>query len=108
MTSSSEPEVSCTSASGRCAFIDSITADGDGFVVTYSTVGFEPAIDDEGAQHIHFFFDTVPLEAAGLPAAGPWTVWDVDADGDNRFTSDDLNPPGIPRADAALRGRGAP
>ncbi len=99
-TTTTEPARTCESSTGRCAFIDEITADGDGFVATYSTEGFEPGIQGSDAdRHLHFFFDTVPLDQAGLPGDGPWTVWDLDPDGNKVFRSTDLTPPEIP-ADA--------
>lgn len=29
----------------------------------------------EGVTHVHFFWDTVPVSAAGVPGAGPWIVY---------------------------------
>lgn len=56
------------------ARIDSITLDGDRYVVDFETFGFEP---QAGAQHVHFFFNTVPPEKAGVgePDAGPWQLY---------------------------------
>jgi hypothetical protein len=66
-------------------------------VATYATDGFEPAIEGSDADHhLHFFFDTVPVEQAGVPGSGPWTVWDLDPDGNKVFRSSDLQPAGIP------------
>src|SRR5690606_3540431 len=69
------------------AVIDSITVEDDHFVVAYSTVGYEPKIDDAdpATHHIHFFYDTVPVTQAGLPGSGPWAVWDVDERGQKFF-----------------------
>jgi len=97
-----EPSESCDSSSGRCAFIESIETelDGDGFVSFYSTVGFEPQIEgDDSNHHLHWYYDTVPLEEAGSPGTGPWTIWDLDDDEVKRFRSSDMQPPEIP-ADA--------
>ena len=55
------------------ARINDITLSGDGFyLVDYETFGYTEALGD---MHVHFFFDTVPPEQAGLPADGPWYVW---------------------------------
>ena len=99
-TDNTEPNGTCTSSSGRCAFIDDITAEGDGFVAAYSTAGFEPLIaGDDSDHHLHFFFDTVPVDEAGVPGSGPWTIWDLDPDGNKVYRSTDVEPPGVP-ADA--------
>ncbi len=88
-TETTAPEVlppSCTTTNGRCAFIDDIRVEGDSYVVAYTTVGFEPLIDGgDESHHLHFFFDTVPLEQAGVPGTGPWVVWDLDDTGQKLF-----------------------
>jgi actin-like ATPase involved in cell morphogenesis len=89
----------CTTPSGRCVHIDSVAADGDDFVVAYSTIGFEPNVDGgPTSQHIHFFFDTLPLEEAGLPGGtGEWAVWDLDSAGDKIFRGDErFRPSAVP------------
>jgi hypothetical protein len=78
----------CTSSSGRCVFIDAISKDAGGFVVGYTTVGYEPLIQGaETDHHIHFFFDTTPLERAGGPVGTgeDWVVWDLDPNGNKVF-----------------------
>jgi serine/threonine protein kinase len=42
------------------------------YIVTYSTTGFTEQLP---GVHIHFFFDNVLPENAGLPHSGPWFVW---------------------------------
>jgi serine/threonine protein kinase len=42
------------------------------YIVTYSTTGFTEQLP---GVHIHFFFDNVSPENAGLPHSGPWFVW---------------------------------
>lgn len=42
------------------------------YLVQFETVGFEPVMP---GQHVHFFFDTVPPEQAGVPGAGPWYAY---------------------------------
>jgi hypothetical protein len=41
------------------------------YAVDYETIGF---VESEQGFHIHFFFNTVPLEHAGVPGVGPWVV----------------------------------
>ncbi|MGH9135897.1 MAG: Hsp70 family protein [Acidimicrobiales bacterium] len=66
----------CTAASGRCAFITNVALDGDTVVVRYETVGYEPHLDaGPDSKHVHFYFDTVPVTEAGIPANGPWVAW---------------------------------
>lgn len=62
------------------ARITSITLDGSRYVVAFETVDFTPTW---GAQHVHFFFDTVPPAAAGVPGSGPWQLYPASADGPN-------------------------
>ena len=42
------------------------------YEVEFETAGFAPAVP---GQHVHFFFDTVPPEQAGVPGAGPWILY---------------------------------
>ena len=42
------------------------------YVVTYETVGFTPQLP---GVHLHFFFDTVPPDQAGVPGSGPWILY---------------------------------
>lgn len=52
------------------ATIVDVTLDEEGrYVVAYETEGLPEAMTD---RHLHFFFDNVPPEEAGAPAAGPW------------------------------------
>jgi hypothetical protein len=57
---------------GLSAQISSITIDGDRYLVDFATTGFQPQLP---GQHVHFFFDTVPPEQAGVPGSGPWFVY---------------------------------
>jgi serine/threonine protein kinase len=55
------------------ARIDSITIDSSGrYVVVYETFGYTEQLP---GQHVHFFFDTVPPEQAGVPGSGPWILY---------------------------------
>lgn len=60
--------------------INSITVDDSAnYVVDYETFGYEEVLP---GMHIHFFFNTVPLEQAGSPGSGPWYLYG----GPNPFT----------------------
>jgi hypothetical protein len=58
--------------------ITGVELDGDRYLVEY-TADYEPLISDGEAVHIHFFFDTVPVEQAGVPGNGPWILYDTPA-----------------------------
>lgn len=58
-----------TSPSAR---ITRITIDGDSYIVEFETTGFQPSVD---GLHVHFFFNTVSEENAGVPGSGPWYVY---------------------------------
>jgi molecular chaperone DnaK len=82
-----QPE--CESESGLCVSIDSIKLDGDQYVAQYTTFGYDPLIFEEGVKgtaedhHVHFFFDSVAAQDAGVnsPTPGAWVVWDRDSGG---------------------------
>jgi hypothetical protein len=67
--------------------INNIALDGNRYVVDFESFGFEPTW---GAQHVHFFFNTVSPEKAGVgePNAGPWQLYPSNAneDGSSPFT----------------------
>ncbi|MCP4415747.1 MAG: protein kinase [Chloroflexi bacterium] len=52
--------------------ITGITISGDRYSVSYETVGFTETLP---GQHIHFFFDNVAQDQAGLPGSGPWILY---------------------------------
>jgi hypothetical protein len=54
------------------ARIQDITVEQGLYVVPFQTYGFTPQLP---GQHVHFFFDTVPPEQAGVPGDGPWFVY---------------------------------
>lgn len=54
------------------AQITGISVAGDRYSVAYETVGYTEALP---GQHVHFFFNTVPQDQAGLPGSGPWIVY---------------------------------
>jgi serine/threonine protein kinase len=64
----------------KYVLINDITADANGhYVVEYKAFEYEPQLPGE---HVHFFFDTVPPEQAGVPGSGPWILYG----GPNPFT----------------------
>jgi serine/threonine protein kinase len=42
------------------------------YVVDYETFGYTEQLP---GQHVHFFFNTVPPEQAGMPGSGPWKLY---------------------------------
>lgn len=53
--------------------INEITLNGSGqYVVAYETFGYTEKLP---GMHVHFFFDTVPPEQAGVPGSGPWILY---------------------------------
>ncbi|MEZ5215666.1 MAG: Hsp70 family protein [Ilumatobacteraceae bacterium] len=74
-TTSTLPDPTC-GASGLCVGLLSVDLVGGSYVATYQTSNFDPLIGGDGTHHVHFFYDTVPIEQAGMPGAGPWVVWD--------------------------------
>jgi hypothetical protein len=54
------------------ARINSITIQDGRYIVDFETFGFEPLLP---GQHVHFFFDNVPPDQAGVPGSGPWQIY---------------------------------
>ncbi|MCA9975590.1 MAG: hypothetical protein KC413_07560, partial [Anaerolineales bacterium] len=54
------------------AQITGITLSGGQYAVTFVSNNFTPQLP---GTHVHFFFNTVPPEEAGMPGAGPWYVY---------------------------------
>lgn len=55
------------------ARINVIEMDGDGnYVVFYETFEYTESLP---GVHVHFFFNTVPPEQAGVPGKGPWILY---------------------------------
>lgn len=52
--------------------LDDITLDGSTYLVEFTTYQFEAQLP---GPHVHFFFDTVLPDQAGVPGAGPWFVY---------------------------------
>jgi hypothetical protein len=53
--------------------INEIAIDDQGrYVVAYETFEYTEQLP---GMHVHFFFDTVPPEQAGVPGSGPWILY---------------------------------
>ncbi len=62
-----------TVPAGPFVRINAITVDSQNrYVVEYETFGFTEALP---GMHIHFFFNTVSPENAGVPGSGPWILY---------------------------------
>jgi hypothetical protein len=74
-TPTSEPSATPTFAPPVTPYVRilGITVDADQqYVTEYETYGYT---EKRGDMHVHFFFDTVPPEQAGMPGSGPWIVY---------------------------------
>lgn len=65
-------EPTATDPTGSYVRINSITLQGNRYLVEYETFGY---IENLPGQHVHFYFNSVPEEQAGSPGSGPWYVW---------------------------------
>ena len=61
------------SASAFLAKITGISQVGGKYVVQYDISGFVPKLPD--GLHVHFYFNNVAPEDAGMPGAGPWKMY---------------------------------
>jgi serine/threonine protein kinase len=52
--------------------INSISLDGNSYVVDYETFGYTEKLP---GMHVHFFFNSVPPDQAGMPGMGPWILY---------------------------------
>jgi hypothetical protein len=52
--------------------INGIGIEGDRYAVDYETFEYTESLP---GMHVHFFFDTVPPEQAGVPGSGPWILY---------------------------------
>lgn len=73
-----------TVPSGKYVRINEITIDGDHYVVAYETFEYTEQLP---GMHVHFFYDTVSEENAGVPGKGPWILYG----GPRPFTGYKLN-----------------
>jgi len=58
--------------SGRAARITGITLSGGNYVVDYQVFGYTAVLP---GRHVHFFFNTVSEDQAGVPGKGPWELY---------------------------------
>jgi actin-like ATPase involved in cell morphogenesis len=94
----------CTAATGRCVFLDEITREGDTFIARYTTVGYDPKLQGgPESRHVHFYFDTLSVDQAGIPAPPNWVAYDTDEDGNliYRFEASSV-PPGATKLCASV------
>lgn len=54
--------------------IDDIAVEDGSYIVDFTTFGYEPQLGS-GNKHIHFFFDAVQPDDAGVPGQGPWQLY---------------------------------
>jgi serine/threonine protein kinase len=74
------PTAAPTEPAGLSVLINSIGLDVDSYVVDYTPQGYTPQLP---GTHIHFFFNTVPPQNAGVgPTQEPWILYG----GPNPFT----------------------
>jgi len=52
--------------------INRISINGSQYVVDYETFGYTEKLP---GMHVHFFFNTVPPDQAGMPGMGPWYLY---------------------------------
>ncbi len=66
------PLLPTATKSGRSAYITGITLNGDAYAVAYGVSGYAQQLP---GSHVHFFFNTVSPDQAGVPGAGPWILY---------------------------------
>jgi hypothetical protein len=49
-----------------------VTESNGRYIINFQTFGYTPALP---GTHIHFFFNTVTPENAGVPGSGPWKLY---------------------------------
>lgn len=62
------------------ARINQISEQDGRYYVDFTTYGFTPQLP---GQHVHFFWNTVPQQQAGVPGSGPWQLYPATAGGVN-------------------------
>ena len=75
-TPSQEP--TATQPAGNRATITDVQVSGDRYAVYFDVYNFQPVLP---GVHLHFFFDTVPPDQAGLPGGGPWLIYPASSGG---------------------------
>jgi serine/threonine protein kinase len=66
------PTATPTAPASLSSQITSITLQDGIYVVNYQTSGFTESLP---GLHVHFFFDSVAPENAGVPGSGPWILY---------------------------------
>jgi hypothetical protein len=66
------PTITLTPTPELFVLIRSITIENNAYVVDYETFGYTEKLP---GMHVHFFFDTVAPENAGMPGSGPWKLY---------------------------------
>jgi serine/threonine-protein kinase len=61
-----------TATAGPAARITNVSVSGDQYLVDFTVSGYDYGLP---GPHVHFFFDTVTPEQAGVPGAGPWELY---------------------------------
>jgi hypothetical protein len=79
-------------AAGPSSTITGITLDGSHYNIAFTTAGFDYGLP---GTHVHFFFDTVTPEQAGVPGNGPWKLYGGPSPFTEYTTAD--RPPGATR-----------
>ena len=66
------PNLAVPQPAPNTARINSVLIQGGRYYVDFETFGFTPQVP---GQHVHFFYDSVPPQQAGMPGSGPWQVY---------------------------------
>lgn len=66
------PNLAAPQPAPNTARINRIWVQDGRYFVDFETFGFTPQLP---GQHVHFFFDSVPPEQAGMPGSGPWQLY---------------------------------
>jgi hypothetical protein len=66
------PTITPTPTPELFVLIKSIVIENNAYVVDYETFGYTEKIP---GMHVHFFYDTVLPEDAGMPGSGPWKLY---------------------------------
>jgi hypothetical protein len=84
---------------GPAARITDIDVVDDRYVLEYEPLGFTPLIENAGAFHVHFFWDTLPVINAGTngPDPGVWLLWDTPFTVDHEYFDVSSRPSGARR-----------
>jgi hypothetical protein len=66
------PDLAAPEPAANTARINRIWVQDGRYFVDFETFGFTPQLP---GQHVHFFFDSVAPEQAGMPGSGPWQIY---------------------------------